>query len=640
MGTNGINIASGAIVDPGNFFHHCTFQNGATGGTLLKFYNTQSSWVDSAIFPTNTWSGSYNVYHSPDAGSITFQNASGGFSGAAFENDTGSRISWTYFSPNPTVAHSPLPVDGATGVAISTMLSWTYTNNPEYTTPIGYVVRAGTDPTMTVYQESYLVGGVGAHTLNPFFIIEAGITYYWQVIPTTEAQRSSSTDALTTGSESRGDAVNCPIWSFGTAGVAFPYTVNFDSGAAGWTSGVINGTSQWQLGMPAKTKLNTTHSGSNAWVTNLSGDYCNSANIWVKSPELDFTGMLQPSFSAWLNIWSSFAYDGAILESSIDGGNTWQYVSGDLGFYNNTQTYGAIPSPKWSGDGIYTDGIWRQFSTILTGLANQSSAYLRVRFASDATGTLEGMAMDDVRIWDAGTEQDFTWAEDFTGVTIGALPAGWSSSHSNWRVQDSNFAGGTAPEMRFSGVPNSTSNFDLSSPALNTTGLSQLKLSFKLKTNHISTDYFLRVYTKLGSSEYMVHQWWYPTGSLDAQTLTCNLSTAAHKLGSDNLRIYWRVSGVSSGIDYWSVDDIVLTNVTPLQPPDAPQNVLIEQNGNEAIITWDAVPGVTGYKIYRSFDPELFTEDDVIGTTELTTYGDESVLLYPAAFYMIKAYVE
>jgi hypothetical protein len=366
---------------------------------------------------------------------------------------------------------------------------------------------------------------------------------------------------------------------------------------------VISGASQWELGMPAKTKLNTTHSGSNAWVTNLSGNYTNGANIWLQSPELDFRGLQQPSFSAWLNIWSSFAYDGAILESSIDGGNTWQYVSGDLGFYNNTQTYGAIPSPKWSGDGIYTDGIWKQFSTILTGLANQSSVYLRVRFAADATGTLEGIALDDVRIWDASTEASFTWAEDFTGVSVGTIPAGWERSNTSWQVQNTNDAGGTAPEMRFSGLPSVTGNFDLSSPALNTTDISQLTLSFKLKTNHISTDYYLRVYTQVGSDQYMVHQWWYPTGSLDAQTLTCNLSNATHKLGSSNLRLAWRVSGISGGIEYWSVDDIVLTNVTMPMSLEPPQNLTIGEASGNVELNWDAVLGAASYKVYRCLNP-------------------------------------
>jgi hypothetical protein len=637
MDANGIDFDMRTGIDTTNCFAYCTFQNSAPGGTLLKVPTGKWLTITGASFPDNPPISLYNVSRTGITGSLTFRLFSGAFSGASYQNPASTNIVWDTFSANPTIAHSPLPANGATEIPISTLLGWTYTNNQQFTDPVGYIVRAGTDPTMTVYQESYKVGGVGTHSMNPFFTIASGVTYYWQVIPTTEAQSRNSTEFFT---ESRGNALNCPIWSFSAAGVAFPYSVNFDSGAAGWTSGVISGTSQWQLGMPTKTKINTTHSGSNAWVTNLSSDYCNSANIWVKSPEMDFTGLLQPSFSAWLNIWCQNAYDGAILESSIDDGNTWQYVTGDLGFYNNTQTYGAIPSPKWSGDGIYTDGIWKQFSTILTGLEGQNSVYLRVRFASDTSGTLEGLAMDDIRIWDASTETSFTWSEDFTGVTIGALPAGWESSNSSWKVQDSNYAGGTAPEMRFSGLPTATGNFTLSSPSLNTTDISQLKLSFKFKTNHISSDYYLRVYTLVGSTESIVHQWWYPAGSLDAQTLTCNLSTATHKLGSSNLRLVWRVSGVSGGIDYWSVDDIVLTNATLLQPPDAPQNVHIEQSGNEVVISWDAVPGVTGYNIYRSFIPDVFTIDDLIGTTDMTSYGDESIMVYPKAFYMIKAYVD
>ncbi|MEF3694287.1 MAG: M6 family metalloprotease domain-containing protein, partial [Candidatus Cloacimonadota bacterium] len=515
MALGGIDLAAGSIVDPSNAFYGCTFQNGISGGILLTKNSSEDIVIPQSSFPANTWGSSYNVSHPSATGSIIFVNAVGDFSGASFENDTYNRVSWIVASPNPTVAHSPLPANGATEVLTSTLLRWTYTSDITFADPIGYIVRIGTEPNLSVYQEAYKAGGPGMHLLPPFIDLEEGTNYYWQVTPTTEAARVSG--------DSRAGALNCPIWSFRTEGgpiliSTFPFLDGFETGAPGWTTGVISGTDQWQMGIPTKTKLNSTHAGNKAWVTNLSTNYSNSSNIWLKTPELDFSSLSQPSFSAWLNIWCQHAYDGAILESSVDGGSTWQYVTGDYGFYNNQQTYGAIPSPKWSGDGIYTDGIWKQFSTLLAGLAHQPSVFLRVRFASDSSGTSEGIALDDIRIWDAGTETSFTWAEDFTDLATGTLPAAWSSSSAAWGVQNSNYAGGTAPEMRFSGLPTATGNFTLSSPSLDTSDLSQLTLSFKLKTNHISSSYYLRVYTLVGSTESIIQQWWYPTTSLDAQT--------------------------------------------------------------------------------------------------------------------------
>ena len=498
MDSDGINITGGASIDPLHCFRHCTFQNGISGGTLIKKYNNQTLLVDGAIFPTNTWGGSYNVYHSPTIGSLDFKNAIGAFCGAAYENDPSNRVFW-----------------------------------------------------------------------------------------------SSS----------------------------FPYNVNFESGDSGWTSGVISGTTQWQLGIPAKTKINTSHSGSNAWITNLSGDYCNNANIWLQSPELDFSGLLQPSFSVWLNIWCEAAHDGAILESSIDGGNTWQYVSGDLGFYNNLLSYGWTSSPKWSGLDASTDGIWTQFSTILAGLANKSSVYLRVRFGSGASGTYEGLALDDVRIWDASTEPSFTWAEDFTGVASGTLPTSWESLSPRWRVQASNYAGAIAPEMRFTGLDNSNGTFLVSSPVFNTSGISQLTLSFKLKTIHVSTPYNLRVYSQVGSELYLIYQW-SPSSSLDAQTITCNLSTATHKLGSSDLSLVWRFSGNTDRLQYWSIDDIVLSNVIAPMSLEPIQNLTISKAPGAVQLSWTAVPNARCYRVYRSSNPYSTNWGTPIATPSIPTWSD------------------
>lgn len=74
--------------------------------------------------------------------------------------------------------------------------------------------------------------------------------------------------------------------------------------------------------------------------------------------------------------------------------------------------------------------------------------------------------------------------------------------------------------------------------------------------------------------------------------------------------------------------------------PDAPLNIHIALNGNEVLITWDEVPGVTGYNIYRSFDPDASAGWECVGWTDSNSYGDESIIVYPNAFYHVKAYRE
>ncbi len=644
MDANGINISSGAVVNssPLYSFYACTFQNGAAGGTLFKKSSTQEVNISNAVFPTNTWSGAYNVYHSPTAGSITFNNASGGFYGQTYENDPGNRIHWVNESPNPTVAHSPLPANNATDVLTSTMLSWEYTSTPNFADPIGYIVKLGTDPMLNVCLEGYTVGGPGTHNMQPAQALQEGTTYYWQVIPTTEVERRNGEQGITSNNSGRGAAIDCPIWSFTTAGGAvtisvFPYEANFETGAASWTSGAISGANHWQLGTPTVAPMNSAHSGINAWATYLSQNYADGANTWLMSPALNFTDVSAPNFSVWLHLNCEINWDAMILESSINGGGTWQKVVGNAGFYNNTSTSGPIAPNKWSGQ----IGTWAQYSTALTGLANQSLVYLRFRFGSDGSYNYQGMAVDDVRIWDANAVPTFAWAEDFTGITTGTLPAGWESTHPNWSVQSSSYSGGAVPEMVFNYSPYSTNNFYLKSPELNTTGYTQLALSFKQFTSHYTTPYTLKLISIVGATEYLIQEWVNPTGNIAAGTVTNTLTAAGHGVGASNLRLAWIFSGYSYNINYWYLDDISLVSQAPypaLAHTPVPANgatLVPVTTGLGWIYTTNAQhPDPVGYKLrlgtsptmavfmetYTSGGPGTYLVNPSIGLAPETTY--------------------
>ncbi|MBW6516321.1 MAG: T9SS type A sorting domain-containing protein [Candidatus Cloacimonetes bacterium] len=205
-------------------------------------------------------------------------------------------------------------------------------------------------------------------------------------------------------------------------GGPFYYFEDFEGGDGGWTSGAVTGNNQWEFGTPAQGTINSAHSGANAWMTKLAVNYENNANSWLMSPEFNFADVDTPFMSVWLNIYCEGYYDGMILESSINGGTTWDHVLGDDGFYNNFETYGAIPAPNWSG----YNGTWSQFSTFLPQLANQPSVKLRFRFGSDGSVSADGMAVDDVLIYDAepgaieGTVSLMGGTGNVTNVTVSA----------------------------------------------------------------------------------------------------------------------------------------------------------------------------------------------------------------------------
>ena len=92
--SQGIYISEGATINPAYSFSNCEFRSGTPGGTLLTIGNDQDVVVENAFFPPNTWSGASNVRKTMNQGSITFNNAWGGFSGENFDDDPHNLIQW------------------------------------------------------------------------------------------------------------------------------------------------------------------------------------------------------------------------------------------------------------------------------------------------------------------------------------------------------------------------------------------------------------------------------------------------------------------------------------------------------------------------------------------------------------------
>ena len=131
-------------------------------------------------------------------------------------------LQWEFtLDPNPCTAVDPIPEDNATDVPITlSELSWSYFSHPDYSDPVGfriYMNKTGEfsedddyawvafSEEQVQYSSSLVLDELGYDT-----------TYFWQVVPTTIPGRefilSSRID--TSNELRRGDALNCPIWSF------------------------------------------------------------------------------------------------------------------------------------------------------------------------------------------------------------------------------------------------------------------------------------------------------------------------------------------------------------------------------------------------------------------------------------------
>ncbi|SDR70426.1 gliding motility-associated C-terminal domain-containing protein [Formosa sp. Hel1_31_208] len=219
---------------------------------------------------------------------------------------------------------------------------------------------------------------------------------------------------------------------------SYPYLEDFESGDGGWLADNTNG-GTWALGAPAAGVINSADSGSNAWVTNLTGNYNNNDDSFVVSPVFDLTSLAAPSIelSVWWN--SEFSWDGMVLQSSIDSGASWQNV-GAFGDPNNWYTDNTIAGNPggqqegWTGRAGSGSGGWVVARHALTGLAGESNVILRVAFGSDGSVQDEGVAFDTVSIFDVTCPEP-------TGITISGITSttadiSWTAagSETNWEV--------------------------------------------------------------------------------------------------------------------------------------------------------------------------------------------------------------
>jgi hypothetical protein len=221
--------------------------------------------------------------------------------------------------------------------------------------------------------------------------------------------------SLTGDADATNDSINTTITSIPILS-SFPYTEDFENGNGGWISGGSN--SSWALGLPANTMIDTAASGMNSWATNLTGTYNASEGSFVQGPCFDFTNIATPVIR--MNVWyeSEESYDGAAVQSSTDGGVTWQTVGafGDpTNWYSDTsinglQTLSGNPH-GWAGRTGSGSNGWLMAEHDLTGLGGVSGVLIRIAFGSDGSVQDEGFAFDDIEI-------DFSTSIDKSEISI------------------------------------------------------------------------------------------------------------------------------------------------------------------------------------------------------------------------------
>jgi hypothetical protein len=291
---------------------------------------------------------------------------------------------------------TPVSGCGKTNAEIVTITIQNFGSATQSNIPVTYTINGGA-PVTAIFPGPLAAGAVATYSFTVPANLSATGTY------TFVASTNLATDA-----QAGNNAVTKVVTTIPTIST-LPYSENFENGPGGWIAGGAN--SSWAFGTPAKAIINSAASGTKAWVTNLTGQYNASEQSFVNGPCFNFATVADPDFEmkAWWN--SEFSWDGAVLQSSIDGGATWQLV-GNFGDPNNWYTDNTVngapggqtpaTAVAWTGRASTSNGSggWVSVKHKLTGLGGKSSVLLRIAFGSDASVLDDGFAFDDIRIGD------------------------------------------------------------------------------------------------------------------------------------------------------------------------------------------------------------------------------------------------
>lgn len=170
----------------------------------------------------------------------------------------------------------------------------------------------------------------------------------------------------------------------------YPYLEGFENNNGYWYTGGQN--DSWQWGKPAKTVIHKAANGSNAWVTNLTGNYNDNEYSFLYSPCFDLTTLSHPvlSFSHIFQTEDDCNCDFHWVEYTLDD-SAWKILG-------NTTTgvnwYDDVLAKAWQK----SDSRWHVSSYDIPVVANKIR--FRIVMYSDPGTNYEGVGIDDIHVFD------------------------------------------------------------------------------------------------------------------------------------------------------------------------------------------------------------------------------------------------
>ena len=192
---------------------------------------------------------------------------------------------------------------------------------------------------------------------------------------------------------------------------------NFESNLNSFVAENISGT-PFELGNSSVVGKNGTHSGSNSWVTGLTGNYTNNSHSILYTPVYNFANAGTYTIRFWNRFYTENTIDGFRVEYSTDKGSNWN-ILGTVAenWYNDANTYGgsSFPINEPFFTGIRT---WHESFTDISSLAGNSNVSFRFVFKSNGYATDPGVALDDFQIDGPSNNPLPVELVSFTGIFI------------------------------------------------------------------------------------------------------------------------------------------------------------------------------------------------------------------------------
>ncbi|MBW6460134.1 MAG: fibronectin type III domain-containing protein [Bacteroidales bacterium] len=155
--------------------------------------------------------------------------------------------------------------------------------------------------------------------------------------------------------------------------------------------------------------------------------------------------------------------------------------------------------------------------------------------------------------------------ENFSGVTVPALPDCWSTTalgSTNWATSATANAGGVSPEVKFYWTSPSWTGLSMFiSPFINTTGASILSLDFKHSVDWYTGTFNIGVKTTSDGNTWNTVWSKSPTGDVSPESIKVVIKNA--DVGSSTFQIAFFFDGYTWNINNWYIDEISIAVQLP-----------------------------------------------------------------------------